>query len=117
MSREVLFERDLLYPTDNLNEPGSVHLKVFSPNSNATIPVLLESKSGHSPLKYIDVITNIMQSDIFDRILINVKKSLIIFIPVENAAAGQGDARRYSRVQYINDSYNVKESDDIEIKE
>jgi hypothetical protein len=106
MSREVLFERDLLYPTENLNEPGSVHIKVFSPNSNATIPVLVEGKSNHAPLKYIDVIANIMQIDIFDRIQINVRKSLVIYIPADG---------HFTKVQYVNDSYVSTETDAVEL--
>lgn len=84
MSADILLERDMLYPTSNSIEPGSIHIQVFSPDKEARIPVVVESKSGHSPLKNLDTIVRIMQSDIFDRIFINVKKSVDIYMKNES---------------------------------
>lgn len=80
MNGDILLERDMLYPTGNSNEPGSIHIQVYPPDTNARIPVLLESKSGHSPIENIDTIVRIMQSDIFDRIFIDVRKNVDIYI-------------------------------------
>jgi len=82
MSSNILFERDVLFPTDDSNYPGSIRLKVFDPDKNAKIPVFIEAKSNHSPLKYIDTILRMMQSDIFDRIFIDIKKNVDINIIV-----------------------------------
>lgn len=79
MSADILFERDMLYPTSR-NEIGSIHIQVLSPDSSARVPVVLESKSGHSPLENIQTITRIMQSDIFDRIFIDIKKNVDIYV-------------------------------------
>ena len=39
----VLFERDLLYPTDNIIEPGIIHVKILNPD-NSRMPVIVEPK-------------------------------------------------------------------------
>ena len=80
MSSDILFERDILYPTDSSIEPGSINIKVFSPNNQAKIPVVIESKTRHSPLKYMDTIMRIMQNDIFDRIFIDIRKNVDIYV-------------------------------------
>lgn len=73
-------EKDMLYPTDNNIEPGCIHIQVLSPDNNAKIPVIIEDKSNHSPMKYIDSIVRLMQSDIFDRILVDINKHVDIYI-------------------------------------
>lgn len=93
MSTDVLFERDILYPTDNYNEPGSVHIQVASPNKNARIPVLIESKTSHSPVKYLHSILRIMQSDIFDRIFIDAKKTIDLYIKASPELAREYDGK------------------------
>ncbi len=80
MADNVLYSRDLLYMTEKVNEPGSVHVEVLQPTAEGKMPVLIEGKTSHSPLVYIDTILRIMQTDIFDRIHINVKENLNIYI-------------------------------------
>ncbi len=91
MITNVLFEKDMLYPTDNSIEPGCIHIKVLSPDNGNKLPVLIEDKSNHSPMKYIDSIVRLMQTDIFDRILVDVKKNVDIYIKtdVEPSEAGK----------------------------
>ena len=33
MKSDLLFERDMLYPTDNSIEPGCIHAQVFGPGT------------------------------------------------------------------------------------
>ena len=35
-----IFDRDMLYPTGNNLDPGSVHVAVMRPNSQGNLPVL-----------------------------------------------------------------------------
>jgi hypothetical protein len=84
MTYEVLFEKDMLYPTDNSIEPGCIHIRVMSPDNSNKLPVLIEDKSNHSPLKYIDSIIRLMQTDIFDRILVDIKKNVDLFIKADD---------------------------------
>jgi hypothetical protein len=97
MNAEILFEKDMLYPTDSSIEPGCIHIQVLSPNNDAKIPVIIEDKSNHSPLKYIDSILRLMQTDIFDRILVDIKKSVEIFIKSDQQAKEPGKSS-YIRV-------------------
>jgi len=97
MSKEVLFEKDMLYPTDNNLEPGCIHIQVLSPDNNAKIPVVIEDKSGHSPIKYIDSIARLMQTDIFDRILVDINKHVDIYIKSQQQDIQTGK-NAYTRV-------------------
>jgi hypothetical protein len=96
MADSILYSRDLLYMTEKVNEPGSVHVEVLQPTAEGKMPVIIEGKTSHSPLNYIDAILSIMQTDIFDRIHINVKENLNIYI-------GNKDKfiKEYSDFQYI----------------
>lgn len=83
MMTDVLFEKDMLYPTDNSIEPGCIHIRVLSPDNSNKLPVLIEDKSNHSPMKYIDSIIRLMQTDIFDRILVDIKKNVDLYIKAD----------------------------------
>ena len=74
-----MFERDLLYPTDNALEPGSVHVSVLNPDIEGRLPVLISSKTEHNPIDYIDALIDIIQVDIFDRIRIDIRESGVFF--------------------------------------
>lgn len=108
MNSDVLFERDMLFPTDNPLEPGSVHIKVYGPNKNVKIPVVIESKTSHSPLKYIDVIVRIIQADIFDRLTIDVKKNVDIYIRADSELSAKYDNHKYVRVDYSEGGITVE---------
>lgn len=77
---QPMFERDLLYPTEQPFEPGSVHIRVYPPESDGRMPVHVEAKTTHSPLEHLDAIMLIMQTDIFDRIRMDIRKSGTIFL-------------------------------------
>lgn len=102
MINDVLFEKDMLYPTDNSIEPGCIHIRVLSPDSGNKLPVLIEDKSNHSPMHHIDSIIRLMQTDIFDRILVDVKKNVDIYIKADNMAVEQGKVK-YHKVLLTGD--------------
>lgn len=114
MSNDALFERDMLYPTENLNEPGSVRIKVLNPNNNARIPVIIESKSIHSPLKYLDSIERIMQSEIFDRIFVDIKKSVSIYIVSNDMLSGEVSGKPFIKAQLGASGYVYSGADKVE---
>lgn len=80
MDNNILLNRDLLYPTDNLLEPGCIYVEVQNPGKKAKLPVIIEAKTQHSPVKYMSSILRILQGDIFDRILIDLKNNADIYI-------------------------------------
>jgi hypothetical protein len=114
MSADALFERDMLYPTENLNEPGSVHIKVLNPNNNAKIPVIIESKTVHSPLKYMDSIARIMQTEIFDRIFIDIKKNVFIYIVANSHIADEASGKPFIKVKYGAAGFEYSGADKVE---
>lgn len=100
MSKDVLFERDMLYPTGNINEPGSIHIQVLSPNKIAKIPVVIECKTNHSPLKFLDTIIRIMQTDIFDRIFVDMSKNTTLYIKAGNELLAESGGKPYIKVSH-----------------
>lgn len=80
MSLNAVYERDLLYPTDNISDPGSIHVEILNPTKAGRMPVVIECKTAHSPIKNINAIIRVMQSDIFDRILVDIKKNVDLYI-------------------------------------
>ena len=98
MSSGALFERDILYPTGNINEPGSIHIQVLNPNHKAKIPVVIESKTSHSPYEYLDSIVRIIQSDVFDRILVDVRKNVIFYFKVGKESIKESSGKPYIKV-------------------
>ncbi len=81
---QPMFERDLLYQTSILKEPGSVHISVLKPDISGKLPVMISPKTTHNPLEYKDIIVDIIQADIFDRIQIDIKTQGIFFFEMEN---------------------------------
>ncbi|MDP4092703.1 MAG: hypothetical protein Q8920_05010 [Bacillota bacterium] len=105
MSANILYSRDLLYITENLFEPGSVHMEVLGPTGKGKMPVIIETKTSHSPVKYMDTIIRSMQTDIFDRININVKKNINLYIDAKDNSEllAQYDNSRYIKAEFDGD--------------
>ncbi|HPP36887.1 MAG TPA: hypothetical protein PK767_11705 [Clostridiales bacterium] len=114
MSAEVLFEKDMLYPTDNSIEPGCTHIRIMSPDNRSRLPVLIQAKSSHSPIKYIDSIIRLMQTDIFDRIFVDIKKNVEIYIPKDHQA---GDSENAACIKvYYKDGELVEEEAEFQVQ-
>lgn len=108
MSSNILFERDMLYPTDNSNNPGSIHIQIFDPDLNNKIPVVIESKTNHSLLKNIDSIIRIMQSDIFDRIFIDIRKNVDIYLKAAFNKAPEYGGHSHIKINFTEDGIEYK---------
>lgn len=108
MADNVLYSRDLLYMTEKVNEPGSVHVEVLQPTSEGKMPVIIEGKTSHSPLSYIDTILRIMQTDIFDRIHIDVKENLNIYIVNKDKLIKEYADYIYIKVIFTNSGLEFK---------
>lgn len=79
-----IFDRDLLYPTDNLLDPGSVHVAVMKPDDNGKLPVFIKAKSNHNPMDYQETLVGILQADIFDRTRIDIRKQGIFYFTIKD---------------------------------
>lgn len=110
----IMYERDLLYPTENVYEPGSVHVKVLNPTSRGKIPVIVESRTQHSVIKHLDAVVRIMQTDIFDRILVDIKKNVSLYIEPGESDSGELKGKRYFYVKFEGDNTEYKAVDALE---
>ena len=43
--KKAMFERDILYPTQNPLEPGSVNVKVYPPENTGGLPIVVKAKT------------------------------------------------------------------------
>ena len=84
MMKKAMFERDILYPTQNPLVPGSAHVTVYSPENTGGLPIVIKAKTNHNPVEYVVEIVSILQTDIFDRIRIDIRsKGIIYFVPFD----------------------------------
>ena len=115
---ESMFERDLLYPTDNPAEPGSVHVHIYNPDKNGKVPVAIEAKTAHSPIKYLDEILRIMQGDIFDRILLQVRTHTVLYIKSNDEIQREFGDKAYIKIVFnSNKEKSFEAVDEISIIE
>lgn len=114
MISEVLFERDILYPTGNINEPGSIHIQMLNPNKDLKIPVVIESKTSHWPVLYLDSIERIIQSDIFDRIFVDIRKNVVLYFKAGQEFKDQSCGREYVKVQHNGTTFESSVTDIVE---
>ncbi len=75
-----MFERDILYPTNSTTEPGSVHICVYAPEPDGRMPVHITAKTEHPLLVFLEPIVSILQSDIFDRTRMDIRKSGVLYL-------------------------------------
>lgn len=108
MDDVVLIERDILYPTDNTIEPGCVNIKVFGPNKDNRIPVVIEEKTANSPLKHIATITRIMQDELFDRIFIDIRRDADIYIQADAHLSMEFGNHPYIKVNLVDEKVSAE---------
>jgi hypothetical protein len=114
MEMSVIYERDLLYTTDNANDPGCIHIEVLNPLKSGKMPILIESKTAHSPVKYINSIIRIMQIDIFDRIHIEVKDSARLYIKSNAEIMKDYENKKYIKVVVDGDKFEFLGIDELD---
>ncbi len=96
----LLFERDLLYPTDNIIDPGILHVRILSPD-NSKMPVVVEPKSNHSAIENVSIVLDVLQRDIFDRINIRIYDNTTVYILLNDL-----DKEKYGDVKYLKIVYS-----------
>lgn len=103
MTKNAMFERDLLYPTENIYEPGSFHIEVLNPDKGGMLPVVIEGKTNNSLIKNINTVTRVMQSEIFDRILLNIKSNVKLYIKANDEQKKEFGGKEYVFVSFEGD--------------
>ncbi len=115
MSKTIVYERDLLYPADNILEPGSIHIEMLSPNKKGYIPVLIESKTNHSLEENIDSIIRTIQTDVFDRINVDIRKNVSLYIKLGPETKKKYGNKAYAAICCERDGkFDFKGVDEIE---
>ena len=84
MNSEVLFERTCCILRTAARTRQYTY-QVLSPDNGPGIPVLIQAKSSHSPMKYIDSIIRLMQTDILTGYLSISKNVEIYVLPDQNS--------------------------------
>jgi len=110
--KKAMFERDILFPTRNPAEPGSVNVAVYPPENTGELPIVVKAKTAHNLLDYVSEIIDILQVEIFGRIKLDIKtRGIIFFLPYdENESA--------VRVKFTEDgNYNIEEVNRADIFE
>lgn len=110
----IMFEKDLLYPTANVSEPGGIHVEIVNPNKKGRMPVIVESKTSHSPVEYINAIITIIQSDIFDRINVDVRKNVDLYIRLAEELKPKYGNKNYLLVVFNWEKIEYKGMDNID---
>lgn len=102
--KKAIFERDILFPTRNPMEPGSVNVAVYPPENTGDLPIVVQAKTDHNLKDYVTEIVDILQTEIFDRIKMDIKsKGIIYFVPY-------GENDRAVSVKFDeNGNYNIEE--------
>ena len=97
-----LFEKDILYRAGTKTELGSIHVSIYPPEKSGSIPLIVEQNSDHDPLKYIEDIIELIQSDKFDRLKIEIKSQSIIYFKKKQEAG-------YYSLKFDNDGRSFTE--------
>lgn len=78
---DVLYERDLLFSTNNELEIGVISVKLLSSKSQNKIVTTVYEKSDHNMFDYSENILKSLNAEMFSRIKVNILKNVdIIFI-------------------------------------
>ena len=115
MNFNTVYERDLLYSTENLSEPGSIHLSILNSEKRLGMPVVIEAKTVHNPIKYISTIVKVIQNEVFDRIGIDMSRSINLFILASEEYMKQYGGKRFIAVEYNDGVFNFKGVESPEI--
>ena len=113
MENSILCTFDFLYDSGEAANPGSIHINVLHPNKRAKLPIVIEERSKHNPLSNLHNIIDIISSELFSRVNIDVKKDVVIYL--KNSEKTMGDYRTpYIKVYYETDELLLKGVEIIE---
>jgi hypothetical protein len=83
---DILYERDLLFSTNNEVEIGVVSVKLISSKQNSKIVTVVRPKSEHNMFDYAESILKSLDAEMFSRIKVNILKNVdVVFINEKDA--------------------------------
>lgn len=82
----TVYDIDVLFPTEDTDAPGRMHISVLPPRKQVRITVLVEVFKGASLRRYIGAIAVVLQRELFNRINVDVRseKDVAIFFKTED---------------------------------
>jgi hypothetical protein len=99
MTSEALYTRDLLYDSGAATDPGIIHVSFLQPDSRSKLPVIIEEKTKHNPLKHIQNIIDIICAEILNRVRIDVRRDVALYLK-SNGEIKKEYGTPYIRVYY-----------------
>ncbi|MDR3121580.1 MAG: hypothetical protein LBU58_09680 [Clostridiales bacterium] len=94
---KVAYSLDLLFATDNDDEPGSMQVKVMAPMAQIRLTAVVEVRHGVSIRKNVGAILSALQNEILNRIQVDARdagQAAIYFV------VGEGQRHEFSDAPY-----------------
>ena len=110
---EVVYDVDLLFRTQDLDQPGSMHVKVLAPMVKAKLTIIIEVDPLTPVKENITSIITGMQKDIFNRINTDAIKDADIFFDVRSHSE-EFPGCEYVKLTLDGESYKYEKADKIE---
>jgi len=82
--KDIVYERELLFSTNDPNEIGVVRVRLYSTKRNKKIVAVVESKSEHNPKEYIESILQSMEIEMFKRINVKISENVDVIVRYDN---------------------------------
>jgi len=109
---EVAYNVDLLFPTKDNEQPGTMHVKVMSPRAKTRLTIVIEVDQHAPIMENITSIISYMQKDIFNRINTDAKSETTIFLDAKSHQDEFPDCE-YVRLIYDGSEYGYEKVEEI----
>ena len=110
---EPLIKVDLLFPTENIVEPGSMTVQVLAPKQANKLAAVIEVRSSTSITRYVDSIAMVLQSAVFDRIRIDVRRDINIYFVESDAVSAEFPNAKYVKLSFSEGGPVFEDAGDI----
>ena len=81
---DIVYQRELLFATNDPNEVGVVRVKLYSAKKNKKIVAVIEAKSEHNPKDFMKSILESIQIEMFKRINVKISENVDVIIAYSN---------------------------------
>ena len=80
-NEDILYRREILFSTNDQAEIGVVKVKLLGIKKNNKVIVVIEPKSEHNPLEYVESLLRTLEIEMFSRLNIKITENVdAIFI-------------------------------------
>jgi hypothetical protein len=112
MKLETICTRDMSFDTGEATEPGSIHINILQPDRGAKLPILVEGRTRHNLVEFIDSVIGVICVEMLDRVRIDIRKDVILYL--KNAdSVDNGYGTTYVKACYEGDGLRLEGVNDI----